>query len=261
MTEFVEVYVADSEPVTARGMTCAVERMDALLRSIADRVFDREGREIARRLLTEAATTEFATERVTAILQSDPPVEDWRAGEGLAEVYLEEEHRCRFPWPTLRDLRNWRASGAGADLVGFHATDSGLRLAFGEVKTSTEARWPPGVASSRSGGLVHQLEELRGSEGTQQTLLRYLAVRADGAEWQGDFQEAAGRYLEDPRNLSLFGVLVRDVEPRSDDLASRAQSLATGVSEHTSIYLAAIYLPLATIPDLPGELLPYGAAP
>jgi hypothetical protein len=258
MTNFAEAYIADADAVIARGIVCVTEAMPVILAAVAAKVWDREGLEVVRRVLEEAATTDFATERVADVLGREVPIEDWRAGEGIAEAYLEQEQNCRFPWPALRDLRNWRASGAGADLVGLHTSPDGIRLAFGEVKTSTEQRWPPGVATSRSGGLTNQLEELRDSLATQETLLRYLAIRADGAPWQTLFQEAAGRYLDDDRYLSLFGVLVRDVEPRREDLVSRALALAQGLREPMSVFLAAIYLPAESIAALPNELRTYG---
>lgn len=261
MTRFKEAYIADAPGAVARGVVCVHKAMPEILAALADRVWDREGEEIVRRVLREAATTEFTLERIESILTRDLPIEDWRAGEGLAEIYLELEHRCEFPWPTLRDLRNWRASGAGADLVGLQQSDDGVRLAFGEVKTSTEERWPPGVVTSRSGGMTRQIENLRDSAITQETLLKYLAHRAVGAPWIGAFQEAAGKYLEDPKNLSLFGILVRDVEPRAEDLSSRATAIGREVREPTSVYLTALYLPAASIRDLPNQLQRLRGAP
>ena len=60
--------------------------------------------------------------------------------------------------------------------------------------------------------------------------------------------------MSNPADVSLFGVLVRDVEPRAKDLNKRAKALGEGCPATTSIELRAIYLPENTICSL-GKLV------
>ena len=78
----------------------------------------------------------------------------------IAEVYLTDHRSCQFPWPLGRDERKSSSSLPRADLVGFRTDESGNALAFGEVKTSSEANYPPRVMYGET-GLRKQLENLR----------------------------------------------------------------------------------------------------
>ena len=64
------------------------------------------------------------------------------------------------------------------------------------------------------------------------------------------YRQAAARYLAKDSDLSLFGFLVRDVDPKSEDLASRTALLAKNCPPDTSIALRALYLPSGSIPSL-----------
>jgi hypothetical protein len=178
--------------------------------------------------------------------------ENWRVGEGLAEAFLTEHRACEFPWPTERDLKNPNASPAGTDLVGFQNMGTIAephRFAFGEVKTSEQKAWPPSVMNGRL-GLKKQLEELRDSTVVKDSLVKYLGHHANGTTWSSRYQSATKRYLANPGDVSLFGVLVRDVEPKCEDLANPAGALADGCPAKTSIELRAMYLPENTINSL-----------
>jgi hypothetical protein len=136
--------------------------------------------------------------------------------------------------------------------VGFHntnAAENSHRFAFGEVKTSEQEAWPPSVMDGRH-GLKRQLENLRDSRNVKDFLMKYLGFHANGTNWLPRYRSAAARYLADPGDVSLFGVLVSDVEPRREDLAGRAGDLAAGCPCGTSIELRAMYLPGKTISSL-----------
>ncbi len=163
-------------------------------------------------------------------------------GEAIAEAYLTDHRACSFPWPDGRDERKSGASLPGADLVGFGSDDSGDCLAFGEVKTSSERRYPPRAMYGHM-GLKQQLEDLRDNETFRDDLVKYLGHRAGSTSWQPRFERAAGRYLKNSSDVQLYGCLVRDVEPHQDDLRARVNDLGTRCPRGMRIELLALYLP------------------
>jgi hypothetical protein len=253
-----EVYSVDTEAVVARGAAFSEEALDELLRErVVAIVTDISGREDVRQLLADLPSTSFESERLEELV-ADPLVEElWRIGEAIGEAFLTDCRDCTFPWPSGRDQKNPAASLPGADLVGFVIESGSDRLAFGEVKTSSSEETPPKVMYGRS-GLVAQLENLRDSVRAKNALVLYLAYRADSSDWRERFRTAAGRYFADDSDVSLFGVLVRDIPPAPLDLQTRASALAAGQPARTSIELRAKYLPvdsLSRIVDRVQELL------
>lgn len=248
-----EVYSADYPPVIARGASYSESGLDAALSGYISRIlWDDTGTADLQAILTSAVTTGFSDRSVKRILGSRPAPQNWRVGEGLAEAFLVEHRACEFPWPSGRDLKNPAASPAGTDLVGFQETGAPAdthRFAFGEVKTSEQEAWPPNVMDGRH-GLKKQLEALRDSTDVKDSLVKYLGHHANGTDWFARFRSAATRYLANPADFSLFGVLVRDVEPKREDLAGRAASLAPACPAETSIELRAMYLPRKSINSL-----------
>jgi len=142
----------------------------------------------------------------------------------------------------LLDERKSRSSLPGADLVGFGSDDDGDCFAFGEVKTSTQRKYPPGVMHGRS-GLRQQLENLRDDQFTRDGLVRYLAHRVGIESWRPLFERAVSRYLQNTSDVQLYGVLVRDVPPRQDDLLALVSSLGTECPAGMRIEIVALYLP------------------
>ena len=248
-----EVYNTDVQRVIARGVSYTDVELDAALKGrVSQILWDDAGAADLQAILTSVVTTDFADRSVKRILANRSAPENWRVGEGLAEAFLVENRACEFPWPSGRDLKNPSASPAGTDLVGFQNTNTpgnAHRFAFGEVKTSEQEAWPPSVMDGRH-GLKKQLEDLRDSTGVKDSLVKYLGHHANGKPWMLRFKSAAERYLTNESDVSLFGVLVRDVEPKSQDLASRAGTLASGCPEKTSIELRAMYLPKKSINTL-----------
>jgi len=127
-------------------------------------------------------------------------------------------------------------------------------MAFGETKTSSDKNRPPQVWSGRS-GLKKQLEGLRDSTAIKgHIVVRYLGIRANGATWNAAYMTAAGRYLANPTDVALFGVLVRDTTPHEDDALGRANALAKGCPSDTAIGIVVLYLPPNQIAALPGKV-------
>lgn len=233
----------------------AAETENVLEKRVAPALRDDSGMVGVEQLLGTLTTTQFATDQLRAALTEKREVPDWQVGEALAEVYLEDHYDCTFPWPMSRDARNPRGSLPGTDSVGFQKHRTSYRMALGETKTSTDSKSPPGVWNGRS-GLKKQLEGLRDStEIKGHIVVRYLGCRASGAPWQETYKAAARRYLANPADVALFGVLVRDTSPNENDALARAKTLANGCPAATAIGIIVLYLPDKHIPKLPKQVV------
>lgn len=245
-----EVYVADKGSVLARGSQYTNEEIDsALAGHVTSILWDDAGTVDLEMVFADLISTSFGDELVQEVLRNDPSVEDWRVGEAFAEAYLVDHCNCEFPWPTGRDLKNPNASPAGTDLVGFRKVNGQVHFAFGEVKTSPQPKWPPDIMKGRH-GLKGQLERLYETTRVKNELVRYLGLHAVGKVWCSTYQSASARYFNDPDDVSLYGLLIRDVEPKKQDLAGRARSLSKNSPTATQVQLRAFYLPKKSIGTL-----------
>ncbi len=243
-------YALGTHPVTGTGFGISEEQLTtALAGAVADIVYDDTGTDEVAALLDGLSDTNFTRVNLDAILTGSRPPEDWRVGEALAESYLVECKNCYFPWPDGRDERKPGSCLPGADLVGLHKEGETHRFAFGEVKTSGVATYPPGVVYGRH-GLKQQLEDLRDCDNIRNRLVLYLGYRAVRADWKDRYRDACASYLRDTCNVRIFGLLIRDVAPNSDDLSARVNSLAQGCPAQMCIDLVAIYLPSGSIATL-----------
>ena len=187
------------------------------------------------------------------ILSDTKPPEDWRVGEALAESYLVHQKNCFFPWPDGRDERKSGSSLPGADLVGFQSNGTNDFFAFGEVKTSTENKYPPGAMHGRT-GLKQQLENLKDDVKIKDDLVRYLAHRATTASWGSRYRCAFKNYVQSKTNVRVFGFLIRDVEPNQEDLRIRVIKLAEEQHTDMVIELLALYLSQGSIGQLSNKV-------
>lgn len=250
-----ECYSHGTLPCTGMGRLWNEKELDAAINGpVSALVFDNRGKADIQELLAEVVGTAFEQEQLAQVLAAPDDVEDWRIGEAIAEAYLTEHRDCLFPWPDGRDERKSGSSLPGADLVGIQQDEQGDRFVFGEVKTSGEAKYPPGAVYGRT-GLKQQLEDLRDKRGIRDDLFRYLGHRAKNAIWRDRFKAASKRYLNNPSDVQLFGVLVRDVEPNIDDLRVRVEKLGNGCPMGTQVELLALYLPTGTIGNLAAQAL------
>jgi hypothetical protein len=200
-------------------------------------------------LLAGVAGTGFQREEIERVLKRPSSIDDWRVGEAIAEAFLLDHRACLFPWPDGRDERKRGSCLPGADLVGFQLDGEENRFAFGEVKTSGDANYPPNAMYGRT-GLKQQLEDLRDDATVRDDLVKYLGYRAPTAVWRARYEEASSRYLADNRDVRLFGLLIRDVPPNDADLRARVDSLSAGCASQTGIELLAIYLPAGSTGEL-----------
>ncbi|MDR2926428.1 MAG: hypothetical protein LBU76_10875 [Azoarcus sp.] len=225
--------------------------------AVAARLNDTEGRKALSEHLRGLSLTGMGQAVLEQVLNAKVlEARDWAVGEALAEAVLEAHHDVVLPWNTERDKRNPFASLPGADIVGFQRDGNSHRLALGEVKCSSEARWPPQVMSGRSGGLAHQLDTLAHSLDIICQLLQWLLPRVKNTEHEAAFNVACTRYFNSKqRDLALFGILVRDQEAREEDLQARGRSLASRLQAPTHCLLIALYLPwpITGLPEAIGQ--------
>lgn len=243
-----EVYKTDHEEVSARGVEIDATTLTNMKDKIKSIHNDQAGKNAIRQMLAGITSTGFAKEQLENMLAIEPQTSSSRIGEIIAEIYIKNEYNCEFPCPVTRDLKNQAASPAGADLVGFQRTTNepnpSFRFAFGEVKTSTEAKWPPSVSRS----LQEQINNLRDSIEIKSQLILYLSHHAVNADWAPMHQNAAERYFNSEcRDTALFGVLVRDVEAKENDLKNHAFNSALNKPTETLISFTALYLPANSI--------------
>ena len=202
------VYRVGGPPCSGMGLRWSDGELNAAMDGrVAAVLFDDEGKADIEEILAPLAETEFEQARLRRVLKDPDHLEDWRVGEAIAEAYLTDHRSCIFPWPDGRDERKSGSSLPGADLVGFGNDRDGDCFAFGEVKTSREERYPPGTMRGRK-GLKKQLEDLRDRNAIRDDLVRYLGHRAGSASWLARFRRAAKRYVGNPCDVRLYGVLV-----------------------------------------------------
>lgn len=212
-----------------QGIAYSEYDLNQSAQNIANICFDTRGQEDFRNYILSLSDTGFSP--IKTIL---PKIRDWQVGEGFAEAYLAAHFSCDFPWSNNRDLKNLDSSLTGADMVGFHRGE----FAFGEVKTSSEQNYPPQVTSKKDGGLNTQLKKLCHDHDGRCVLVQYLYHRVKSTP---EFREACIAYLKDNKNFYVFGVLVRDVEPKINDWNYLKKHLE--VHGQNRVSLAALYLP------------------
>lgn len=248
-------YQLGTPPVTGCGFSYSDDELDtALSGPVAEVVYDDSGKADIEALLAGLTETEFEKAEVERILSDTTLPEDWRVGEALAESYLVHQKDCFFPWPDGRDERKSGSSLPGADLVGFQSNGDDDFFAFGEVKTSTENKYPPGTMHGRT-GLKQQIEDLKDDVNIKDDLVKYLAHRATSASWKSRYQSAAKNYIRSKTNVRIFGFLVRDVEPNQDDLRVRTTKLSENQYTDMVIELLALYLPQNSIEQLSNKVV------
>lgn len=211
------------------------------------RVQDEDFHKALKEEMRALETTGMDLEVIESFLSQAPPVLDWEVGEALAECFLTEEPDWQAVWPSnpRRDRRSPRASLPGADLVGFKTAHGDVLFLFGEVKTSSDARTPPGVMNGRNAGLAYQIETQTHPLSLEHaTLLKWLWDRCEDPANAAFFKQAAQRYLASGgRDLLLTGMLMRDTDPDERDLKAKGESLGQSVLAPTQIEFIALYAP------------------
>jgi hypothetical protein len=251
-------YTVGNPPSSGVGLSWTDNELEVAIEGpVATLIFDENRKADINSLLAGLAETEFEQEGVARILGSPADIESWRVGEAIAETYLSVHRNCTFPWPDGWDERKSGSSLPGADLVGFQVDSAGVCFAFGEVKTSGEATYPPQAMYGRT-GLKQQLEDLRDRANIRDDLVRYLGHRASQATWRLRYQAAVKRYLQSAADIRVFGFLIRDVDPHENDLRARAVKLGENCPQGTEIELFSLYLPHGSIETLVSRTMASG---
>ena len=199
------IYQETHNGMCIQGISYSEDDLNQSAQIVANICFDTLGQKDFENYLLSLSDTGFRP--INAVL---PKVRDWQVGEGFAEAYLTAHFSCFFPWSNIRDLKNPNSSLTGADMVGFHKG----QFAFGEVKTSTEQKYPPQVTSKKDDGLNNQLKKLCHDCDIRWVLVQYLFHRLKS---KTEYKDACKAYLCNNKNFYVFGVLVRDVEPKIND--------------------------------------------
>jgi hypothetical protein len=244
LLQFERVYGNEEIPLAWVGDKVSDEEAFRLYLAseVRARLHDEEERARLEADLLALAKSDMATETLKALLSAVPDREPWEVGEALAECVLADQG-ARWPSHTDRDKRTPKASLPGADIVGFIGDGADARLAIGEVKTSAHADAPPSVMIGRS-GMIHQLDELAGRVDVHRCLVQWLGSRCRGTPLHSVYQVAVRRYLESGgKDITLFGLLIRDTAPNELDLKNRAQALRQSIGTPTCVRLVALYLP------------------
>jgi len=223
------IYQETHNGMCIQGITYSEDDLNQSAQNVANVCFDTRGQEDFENYMLSLSDTGFRPINVIT-----PNIRDWNVGEGFAEAYLTAHFSCNFPWSNNRDLKNPDSSLSGADMVGFHQG----QFAFGEVKTSTEQKYPPQVTSKKGDGLNTQLKKLCHDHDIRWVLVHYLFHRVKD---RTEYQDASISYLKDKKNFYIFGVLVRDVEPNINDWNYLKKHLV--VHEQNRVSLVALYLP------------------
>lgn len=179
------------------------------------------------------------------VLEANQPEDrQWAAAEAFAEAFLETHKGVQFPWNMERDKRNPFGSLPGADIIGFSQINGVWRLVLGEVKSSSELRYPPQVMSGRSGHMGHQIDELVHNLSKVNQLFKWLIPRVKDTRYEDYFNVAATNYFNSgKKSIILYGILVRDTDANEQDLLPRGEKLRKGFSPPTICELIAFYLP------------------
>ena len=218
---------------------------------VRERFYDIEGIKALIEEFRDIPSTGFEERLLIDIFSTYLPIYDWKIGEALAECYLEDFEKVRFYYPSLRDAKNPKANLQGADLVGFVDVDKYTTIfLFGEVKTSEDRNSPPKVMYGRS-GMIDQLRKIKNDPEIRRLLIKWLGFKvknlSDNEPFKKDYRKALKLYLkygaED--KYFLFGILIRDTEPKDTDLKSRYESLKSDLSDGAQLKLVALYIPMS----------------
>jgi len=213
---------------------------------VKDRLVDQEGSDRLKDRLSKIAKTGFEKKRIEEICTpKEKDYEPWQIGEAFSEYFLEQEKGVRFWSHTMRDLKNPDSSPAGTDIVGFVDLGDETIFVFGEVKTSNQEKYPPGLLTGRS-GMKKQIKDLSKDNEVKDDLVKYLGHKiVDLPEDHGfsiDYDRASMSYLKE--KVHLFGLLVRDVDCNELDLRARYNEYKDDLSEFAILDFIGLYVPI-----------------
>jgi hypothetical protein len=258
--DWVEVYKVGTHAVPAVGYAVDSTQAEVLSGPVRAILADVDGQQDTRLLVESLVRTDFHRSLIEEILTTSGAVEEWRAGEALAEHHLGDLAKCTFPWPGSRDLKNPGTSGGGVDLIGFNVSEPDkAAFALAEVKTSRQLAYPPTVMTGRH-GLEAQLEGLRDHDKRKTWAIKYIGHHAQNKPWVHLYMQAMDRYLGDIHDVRLYGTLVHLTEPDDRDLRARAINLTADSPASIRIELSAIYVSAENLSKIAGGTIEWETA-
>ena len=174
-----------------------------------------------------------------------------RIAEILVECFLMDNHEILIPYNRLRDSINPMASMTGPDIIGI----AGALFVFGETKSSSEPRHPPGVVDGKS-GLIEQLNSIKLDREKRSRMIKWLGHKTRRHEPDANhtaWLRAKRQYCKsEGRNFKMCGVLVRDTEPDERDIVRVHDRVSTDMYPSTLLDIMALYtpIPLHKLPDM-----------
>ncbi len=189
--------------------------------------------------LSSIGTTGFAKEELRAVLAIEPKLTPSSVGETFTECYLEDYYNSRIPYPHRRDAKNPRSEPSGADIVGFSSTGDNTMFLFGEIKTSSEDRHPPGVVTNK-GGLCAQMNAIISSKKNRRVLIGWLLRKIKNTDYN-DWLAAFRHYKSN--EFKAIGVLVRSTRPDKRDIKSTLDKIET--KPNMLLNVLALYIPVS----------------
>lgn len=145
-------------------------------------------------------------------------------GEAIADLFLIERVGAQMSPNRRRDLRSVNGSLPGADIVGYVPAEGGYEFLFGEVKASSQLKYPPGVMASTGDGMPAQLHRLASTILAKKRLIMYLRSRIKSAKDKEVYDSALRSFAEG--RFALAGVLIRDTSPDEKDVSGPAERLS-----------------------------------
>lgn len=242
-------YKINSDKIVAFGCSHSKEEMElSLCTDVYDKLYDlKENMDLANSL----QDTGFDRMLIMEKIFPQDEKESWEIGEAYAQSYAESNLSAIIPWGITRDLKKPGSSLPGADIVGLYQHESGTYFLFGEIKTSSDKNYPPGVMYGEH-GLKHQLEDLCQRKEITNQLVNYLAHRLKNDVLWTKYANAFKTYMVSGEEaVHILGILIRDVVPSEDDLKTRTKALEKFAIGKRTIELVGIYVPEDEVRNFP----------
>ncbi len=242
-------YRISSDSIIAFGISHSKKEMElSLCTDVYDKLYDIEENI---NLANSLQDTGFDRMLIMEKIFPQGKKESWEIGEAYAQSYAESNLSAIIPWGITRDLKKPGSSLPGADIVGLHKHESGTYFLFGEIKTSSDKDYPPGVMYGEH-GLKHQLEDLCQEKEITNQLVKYLAHRLKNDTLWPQYTDAFKNYMNSREEaVHILGVLVRDAVPSEDDLRTRTKALEKFAVGKKTIELVGIYVPEDAVKKFP----------
>lgn len=234
-------YKISSNSIVAFGISHSKEEMElSLCTDVYDKLYDmKENMDLANCL----QDTGFDRMLIMEKIFPQDKKESWEIGEAYAQSYAESNLSAIVPWGITRDIKKPGSSLPGADIVGLYKHESGTYFLFGEIKTSSDKNYPPGVMYGEN-GLKNQLEDLCQRKKITNQLVNYLAHRLKNDALWPQYADAFKKYISSGEEaVHILGILIRDVAPSEDDLRTRTKALEKFAVGEKTIELVGIYVP------------------